>query len=121
MTNWSLNRPSKNAASPLKKASFACLSRASSAFAVGASAMGLAASEFALLTGGLSAGAPQAAKKTAAMAVHGNSPFLFMILSPPYPFAVFGTSIDEGRALEMDSSPDSHGIWRAEVIGSPRT
>jgi hypothetical protein len=33
-----------------------------------------------------------------------------MILSPPYTFAVFGTSIDEGRALEMDSSPDSHGI-----------
>ena len=47
-----------------------------------APAMGLAASLFALFTGGLSAGAPQAAKQTAAMAVHGNCLRIFMILSP---------------------------------------
>ncbi len=90
MTNLSLNIPSKNPASPLKYASFACLSRARSASAVGAAAIGLAALLFALFAGVLPGGASQAAKKTAAMAVKINKVGLFIILFL-FPFEVFGT------------------------------
>jgi hypothetical protein len=84
----------------MKYAAFACLSRASSAVAVGGSAMGVAASVLALLTDGLSAGAPQAAKKTAAMAAHGNGRFL-ILSSHPYRFR----HMNRRRTLAL-TSPD---------------
>src|SRR5688500_7770111 len=84
-TNLSLNMPSKNFASPLKYASFASLSRARSAAAVGAAAVGRAALVFALLADVSPAGAPQAAKDTAVTAIKIDKVVLFNILSPFYP------------------------------------